>query len=690
MKFRFVLFFTCLIPKLIAAQNILTFNNATDTTLDIEKNCKVRVYQKGIIPSVEDIKKDIGFEDNTKNYIRIDGNENEKVWIKLIFHNQTQEDIYLENLNPLTKNYSLYAIENGQLNLLQEAGTDFPFKNRSLHINTPNVALRPSKEPLTYLIAIENYWFFSLNLKVNTAKVIAEKHHHHDILNGAFVGCMLILIFFNMFIYSRLREIKYFSCSLYLTSMTIYILNFKGYFFEYFIPDQYYLNNFILISQGLAGLTGAYFVAKFMKFKDFLPVVNTLIKYVYVFYIVNIILTVFGYLTLSVYMVYLSSPIILIILFSVAPVLWPKGSKEMRLSIISWVFFAIGVSIYIANNIGLFHYALMTDYAIELGLGIQGFFMSLAVAHRFGELKIANTENQALIIQALEDKRILMEEKNKMLEESMKGKTVALESAMSKVNESEIKLEEYAKQLEKSNRELTEFAHIASHDLKAPIRGILSFAQLLERRNKAKFDHVDSEYFEYIKYNASHSSRLIDDLLSYSKIDKNLGEPNDIDLNDTLFLVSKSLQNVIDERKANIIYAELPILRGHSSLFQHLFQNIINNGIKYNKSEFPIIDINAIPNENGELIFSISDNGIGIPEHNQKEVFAMFRRLHNQTEYEGTGIGLAFCTRIVETYGGRIWLTSEVGVGTTFYFILPKATLVDNKAHLNRVEEVTI
>jgi light-regulated signal transduction histidine kinase (bacteriophytochrome) len=109
-------------------------------------------------------------------------------------------------------------------------------------------------------------------------------------------------------------------------------------------------------------------------------------------------------------------------------------------------------------------------------------------------------------------------------------------------------------------------------------------------------------------------------------------------------------------------------------LITQLFQNLINNGIKYNKNEQPTIIVNADCNKSGDCVFSVKDNGIGIDEKYQQDVFGMFRRLHSSAEYEGSGIGLAFCNRIVETYGGKMWLESKVGEGSTFYFTLPKTT----------------
>lgn len=245
-----------------------------------------------------------------------------------------------------------------------------------------------------------------------------------------------------------------------------------------------------------------------------------------------------------------------------------------------------------------------------------------------------------------------------------------------KLSINEMKMKEYAEHLEKSNQELTDFANIASHDLKAPIRGILSFAQLYERRNKQKFDDRDTEYFDFIKTNANQSLRLIEGLLSYSKVDKNLGEPVEVLVAEAVESAQSNLMSVIKERNAKVIADNLPVIQGNMMLITQLFQNLINNGIKYNKSEQPTIIVSANCNQSGDCIFSVKDNGIGIEEKYQHDVFGMFRRLHSSAEYEGSGIGLAFCNRIVETYGGKMWLESKVGEGSTFYFTLPKATVI--------------
>jgi signal transduction histidine kinase len=274
-------------------------------------------------------------------------------------------------------------------------------------------------------------------------------------------------------------------------------------------------------------------------------------------------------------------------------------------------------------------------------------------------------------------KRILEQEQH--TKEALSEAYFAKKEISDKLQESEEQQKKYAQQLEKSNRELVDFANIASHDLRAPIRGILSFIQLFERRSKDKFDPRDMEYFNFIKTNAHQSLQLIESLLNYSKVDKNIGEPVEVVVKTAVENAKSNLIHTIEERHVRIEMEYLPTIKAHPMLIMQLFQNLINNGIKYNKSEQPLIEVKATYSKMEGYIYSVKDNGIGIAAEYRQDIFAMFRRLHGAGEYEGSGIGLAFCKRIVETYGGRMWLESEVGKGSTFYFTLPQAEVLPQK-----------
>jgi signal transduction histidine kinase len=658
----------------ISAQKIINITN-DDALIMVGDACKIMSSEDNETPSVEDIQSDIGFKQNTSESILMGGTDPDKIWIKLVVHNQTKENVFLESLYALLDTFSLYHVENGFLKPIQQTGQYFSYSSRSLDVNTLNLTLPPTDKPITYLVNAKVKWSANVRLRVGTYKGLIRDFQYNNLCNGIFIGTILFFILYSLFIYNRLRDVSYLIFALYLALVSGFVIRNTGYLFTFIFRETPYLNDYTLVFQGLSGVISTFFVSKFMNIKEKLPSFYKLLNIFYLFFASNIAITLLGFWDLSVYMGYLVSPMCVFVAAYIGIKLWDKKDTVIFYCLMSWAALAVGGAIFALDNTGLISYNLITAFSLHWGIALQALFISFAIASRFSMIKAASTHTNDIMIKTLEENKRLIEEKNKMLEEKMQGHTFALENAMSKVNESEMKLQEYAHQLEKSNRELTEFAHIASHDLKAPIRGIMSFAQLYERRNQAKFDDTDREYFNYIKNNASHSARLIEDLLNYSKIDKNLGDPTEVDLNKCVFVASMSLQNIIQEKNAEIIYENLPILRGHNSLLTHLFQNLIGNGIKYNKSPQPIIEIRAEQKGN-TITYSVRDNGIGIPEQHQKEVFAMFRRLHGQAEYEGTGIGLSFCTRIVETYGGKLWLSSEVGVGTTFYFTLPKAPVL--------------
>ncbi len=226
--------------------------------------------------------------------------------------------------------------------------------------------------------------------------------------------------------------------------------------------------------------------------------------------------------------------------------------------------------------------------------------------------------------------------------------------------------------LERSNESLQEFAYIASHDLKEPLRTVASFIQLLKLRNEDNFDKESKEYMEFAVGGVKRMENIIQDILAYSKVDKNNTQKTNINLTSILNEVMGNLKGRLEEKKGRIILKNpLPIVQLNSTNALQLFQNLISNGIKYNKSSQPQVEIDV--HDRGHFWeFSFADNGIGIDEDYKEKIFGMFQRLHSRDEYSGTGIGLAICKKIVESNGGKIRFKSSIGQGTTFYFTLPK------------------
>lgn len=234
----------------------------------------------------------------------------------------------------------------------------------------------------------------------------------------------------------------------------------------------------------------------------------------------------------------------------------------------------------------------------------------------------------------------------------------------------EAALQQHAAELARSNAELEQFAYIASHDLQEPLRAVISFNQLLARRYHDQLDEKAHEFIYFAVDGATRMQVLIQDLLAYSRVGTKGKALVPVNCNEVIHTALANLTMAISESNARIILSELPIVLGDSTQLVQLFQNLIGNSIKYRSSEPPLIKIEVQLQER-EWLFLVQDNGIGFDPKHRERVFLIFQRLHTREEYPGTGIGLAVCKKIVERHGGRIWVESSVGMGSTFYFTIP-------------------
>jgi signal transduction histidine kinase len=224
--------------------------------------------------------------------------------------------------------------------------------------------------------------------------------------------------------------------------------------------------------------------------------------------------------------------------------------------------------------------------------------------------------------------------------------------------------------LEESNKELEEFAYVASHDMREPIRTIRSFNSLLKKRYGEVLGEQGMEFVNFIDNASARMDTMLTDLLNYSRVNSNKDNMEVINLADSAVLAAKNLTSKFYGQDIKLNVGDLPNVNVNPIQMERLFQNLIANGVKYNDKEEKIINITHERNSNTYVI-AVNDNGIGIPEEYQHKVFEIFRRLHGTAEYEGSGIGLATCKKIVERHKGKIWLESEPEVGTTFFFSIP-------------------
>ena len=253
---------------------------------------------------------------------------------------------------------------------------------------------------------------------------------------------------------------------------------------------------------------------------------------------------------------------------------------------------------------------------------------------------------------------------------------------ITEIKEAEKKMKEYAVELERKNDEMHHFVNATSHDLKSPLRNIASHLQLLLRRNAGKLDQESVWLIAYTIKSVKQLNQLISDIYQYSVADRNDKPLEMADLNLLLETSIKQMEDMITSKNADIIHSNLPTLKMAPAHIGMLFSNLVGNALKYNTSLKPQVMISASTTDT-EHIISIADNGIGIAAEYQEQIFKIFQRLHTSSEYKGTGVGLAICCKIVDNYGGRIWVESELGKGSTFFFSLDKEMVdaVNTESH---------
>src|SRR5580658_543329 len=227
-------------------------------------------------------------------------------------------------------------------------------------------------------------------------------------------------------------------------------------------------------------------------------------------------------------------------------------------------------------------------------------------------------------------------------------------------------------ELKRSNDELQQFAYVASHDLQEPLRMVASYTQLLAKRYKGRLDSEADEFIAFAVDGCNRMQALIQDLLAYSRSGTNGKALREVSSEKALKDALSNLRATIQESGALVTYDSLPAITSDDTQLVQVFQNLVGNAIKYRSAEVPQVHVSATRNGGNEWIFSVRDNGLGIDPQYFERIFILFQRLHGRDEFEGTGIGLAICKKIVERLGGRIWVESQPEKGSTFYFALPE------------------
>ena len=296
---------------------------------------------------------------------------------------------------------------------------------------------------------------------------------------------------------------------------------------------------------------------------------------------------------------------------------------------------------------------------------------------QFNERLKQEIEERIVMQIALIDSQDDLEEAKRDLERKVETRTQDLKRSNERLQQEilerkqiEKKLIDQTSELKRSNEDLEQFAYVASHDLKTPLRNIASFSQLFYRKYRNQIDDTGKEYLDFIMNGVKRFNSIIDDLLHFSRVSKSHDEVEPVDFNRVIRRVIRSLYQPISKTETIINAEQLPTLSANGFQIEQLFQNLIENAIKFRGEGTPIITISA-EKKGIYYEFSVRDNGIGIDEQYKHKIFTLFQRLHTELKYQGTGIGLSICKKVIDRHHGEIWFKSKLNHGTTFYFTIP-------------------
>lgn len=281
--------------------------------------------------------------------------------------------------------------------------------------------------------------------------------------------------------------------------------------------------------------------------------------------------------------------------------------------------------------------------------------------------------NEKLLIRCFDGsyKKIINSAVPYYLEDSSLAGAIIVNQDITELIDNQEKLKKTLINLERSNRDLEQFAYICSHDLQEPLRMISIYTKMLENRYHETFDHKGKEFMNFVIEGARRMQLLISELLSYSIISTKKQLVEEVDCSEIIKRVLTDISVRVAENNATVIFNDLPVIRANPVLISQLFQNLITNAIKFRSEDNPKIIISCEIGKS-EWVFSVKDNGIGIDPEYFDRIFIIFQRLHTRENYPGTGIGLTICKKIVEQHGGRIWIESKEGFGSTFFFSISR------------------
>lgn len=576
-------------------------------------------------------------------------------WFKFVVKDQDSLNNWiLEISSPELDAVTFYYKTENDIWKEKNDGLNWPFLKRDM--NSRNIAFKLptiNAEAAVYYFKIKSIGPLLIPIKIERDDFFVSESLKSEVFFGTCFGIMLIMLFYNLFIYFSIRDKSYLYYVLMVACAIIYYGFYYGHIPQYITHFKSpVLNYFILFISALWGIVSLQFVKAFLNLSQVSLFFNRLLNLLLIFYLLSLLILLFIDPALSIkiniLLSFLSAVTVLIAGFAALK----KGNREARFFILAWSFYLIAIIIFLLRDAALFPDYEFIMNILLIGSIVEVSLQSFALADKINIYRIQKEQAQAQIIH-------LRDEDAERLEHKVKERTIQLEHA----NE-EIKL---------MNKDLEVFSHTASHDLRAPLRSIKGFAQILEKNLATVLSEDNKHYLNIIQASATSMDQLIEDLLAFSRLGKKELVKEEIKMKDLIEKVSSDLRSSQkQEHSIDIKIGAIENSFGDPILLKQVWVNLISNAIKYSmKKPKTEIEIGSKSNDK-EVTYWVKDNGSGFNMKYADKLFQAFQRLHGQDEFEGTGLGLSIVKKIITAHGGHVSAESIEGEGATFYFSLPK------------------
>lgn len=630
-------------------------------------------------------------------------------WIKFSIRNESEQEKLLLALEyPMLSVCEFYSISDGSFQSLSynDNFSKRKYKNQNFLFDID----LPKSNTATYYLRVKSSEQMVLPLILGTPKLMAERLSGNDLVWGMFIGLILVMVIYNLFIYVSVKDSSYLYYVAYSLLIGLTQVTLSGYTYRFILFDHPVLNHLgIVIFPGLAGVIGNLFMMNFLQTKENTPKLHKAIYVSILIYSTAIILRLLGYNQASFRTIDIAAVTTVLITFTVTISLSLKGYRPAILFLLAFSMFFTGLLLFVLRNLGIVPYNDLTNYTKEGGIALDVVLLAFALADKINTFKREKEKSQEETLSALKENERIIREQNIILETKVNERTLELSDANSELNQTLIDLKEAEGQLVEAEKmaSLGQLTAGIAHEINNPINFVTSNItplnrdvdilidfigeiekiglsdlpavekkrQIEEQKEEMDFDYLKIEISQLLKgihEGASRTSEIVKGLRVFSRLDEDDLKKADMNggLDSTLIIINNLLSNKIQLKK---VYSDIPLIDCYPGKLNQVFLNIISNAIyainkKFGEEPGGILEISTSHNEKSVFI-KIEDNGIGMDENTKKKIFEPF--FTTKDVGEGTGLGMSIVYNTIRRHQGEIQVNSTPGLGTEFILELP-------------------